>query len=328
MGLPTPGPSGSQTGMVTFVVQRLLGMIAVMAILVTIVFVIVRVAPGDPAAVMSGADASVAEVQALRARLGIDRSLPEQYLGFLAQLARGDLGQSLFLGRPVLTALAERAEPTFFLTLFAMGISCAIALPVGIFAAYRRGSLFDQAATAAAMLAASIPSFWLALILIQWLAVRAGFFPVSGYGPPGAPLGERLSHLILPAIVLGIVNSALIIRFTRASMLDVLGDDYVRTARSKGMSEARVVLRHALRNAMIPILTVVGLTAALLVSGAVVTETVFALPGVGNLVVNAVLRRDYPVIQGALMVVAALYVLINFAIDMLYVMVDPRVRYR
>ena len=326
--MPAPGLSGSQTGMVTFVVQRLLGMIAVMAILVTIVFVIVRVAPGDPAAVMSGADASVAEVQALRARLGIDRSLPEQYVGFLAQLARGDLGQSLFLGRPVLTALAERAEPTFFLTLFAMAISCAIALPVGIFAAYRRGSMFDQAATAMAMLAASIPSFWLALILIQWLAVRVGVFPVSGYGPPGAPFVERMSHLILPAIVLGIVNSALIVRFTRASMLDVLGDDYVRTARSKGMSEARVVLRHALRNAMIPILTVVGLTAALLVSGAVVTETVFALPGVGNLVVNAVLRRDYPVIQGALMVVAALYVLINFAIDMLYVMVDPRVRYR
>jgi len=326
--LPALRPSGSQTVMVSFVVQRLLGMFAVMAILVTIVFVIVRVAPGDPAAVMSGADASVAEVQAMRARLGIDRSLPEQYLGFLAQLARGDLGQSLFLGRPVLTALAERAEPTFFLSLFAMAISCVIALPVGILAAYRRGSMFDQAATAMAMLAASIPSFWLALLLIQWLAVHVGLFPVSGYGPPGAPFAERMSHLVLPAIVLGIINSALIVRFTRASMLDVLGDDYVRTARSKGMSEARVVLRHALRNAMIPILTVVGLTAALLVSGAVVTETVFALPGVGNLVVNAVLRRDYPVIQGALMVVAALYVLINFAIDMLYVMVDPRVRYR
>ncbi len=326
--MPALRPSGSQTVMVSFVVQRLLGMFAVMAILVTIVFVIVRVAPGDPAAVMSGADASVAEVQAMRARLGIDRSLPEQYLGFLAQLARGDLGQSLFLGRPVLTALAERAEPTFFLSLFAMAISCVIALPVGILAAYRRGSMFDQAATAMAMLAASIPSFWLALLLIQWLAVHVGLFPVSGYGPPGAPFAERMSHLVLPAIVLGIINSALIVRFTRASMLDVLGDDYVRTARSKGMSEARVVLRHALRNAMIPILTVVGLTAALLVSGAVVTETVFALPGVGNLVVNAVLRRDYPVIQGALMVVAALYVLINFAIDMLYVMVDPRVRYR
>jgi peptide/nickel transport system permease protein len=314
--------------MARFVMQRFLGMIAVLAIVVTIVFFIVRVAPGDPAAVMLGPDATLADVQALRIRLGLDRPLPEQYLSFVAQLVRGDLGQSLFLGRPVLVALAERAEPTFFLTIFAMAISCVIALPIGILAAYRRGSLFDQGATAMAMLAASIPSFWLALILIQWLAVRVGIFPVSGYGPPGAPFLERMSHLVLPAIVLGIINSALIVRFTRASMLDVLGDDYVRTARAKGMSEWRVVLRHALRNALIPILTVVGLTAALLVSGAIVTETVFGLPGVGNLVVNAVLRRDYPVIQGALMVVAALYVLINFAIDMLYLAVDPRVRYR
>ena len=176
------------------------------------------------------------------------------------------------------------------------------------------------------MVAASVPSFWLGLVLIQIFAVSLGWFPVSGYGAPDAPLAERLHALMLPAAVLGLLNSALIIRFTRASMLDVLGDDYVRTARSKGMSERRVVLRHALKNALIPILTIVGLTAALLISGAVVTETVFSLPGVGNLVVNAVLRRDYPVIQGALLVIAAIYVLINFAIDLLYAVVDPRVK--
>jgi peptide/nickel transport system permease protein len=312
--------------MIRTIAHRLVGMLVVMLIVVTIVFVIVRVTPGDPAAVMLGPDATQADIAALRSQLGLDRPLLVQYGQYLADVVRGDFGRSIFLDQPVLTALADRAEPTFFLTLFSLLIAVAIALPIGIYAAYRRGSLFDQAATTLAMLAASIPSFWLGLILIQFFAVRLGWFPASGYGGPGASFAERLGHLVLPAVALGIVSSALIIRFTRASMLDVLGDDYVRTARSKGMSETRVVVRHALKNALIPILTVVGLTAALLISGAVVTETVFSLPGVGNLVVNAVLRRDYPVIQGALLVVAGLYVLINFAIDMLYILVDPRVR--
>ena len=313
--------------MTRYILQRFLGMMAVMFVVVTIVFVIVRVAPGDPAAVMLGPDATPQDLADLRTRLGLDRPLLVQYVIFLGQLARGDLGESIFLNRPVLTTLADRAEPTFFLTLFSMLIAATIAVPIGIFAAYRRGSLFDQAATTVAMLAASIPSFWLGLLLIQLFAVRWGLLPVSGYGGPGASFLTRLSHLVLPAIALGVVSSALILRFTRASMLDVLGDDYVRTARSKGMGEFRVVMKHAFKNALIPILTVLGLTAALLVSGAVVTETVFGLPGVGSLVVSAVLRRDYPVIQGALLVIAALYVLINFLIDMLYLAVDPRVRY-
>jgi peptide/nickel transport system permease protein len=313
--------------MTRYVIRRFLGMIAVMFTVVTIVFVIVRVAPGDPAAVMLGPDATAADIAALREQLGLNRPLILQYLYFLGQLLRGDLGQSIFLNMPVLSALADRAEPTFFLTLFSILIASAIALPVGILAAYKRGSLFDQVATTLAMLAASIPSFWLGLILIQVFAVRWSWFPVSGYGGPDASFLVRLSHLVLPATALGVVSSALITRFTRASMLDVLNDDYVRTARSKGMGEFRVVMKHAFKNALIPVLTVIGLTAALLVSGAVVTETVFSLPGVGNLVVSAVLRRDYPVIQGALLVIAALYVLINFVIDMLYLVVDPRVRY-
>ena len=313
--------------MTRYVIQRIVGMLAVMFTVVTIVFVIVRVAPGDPAAVMLGPDATPADIAALRERLGLDQSLVVQYVYFLGQLLRGDLGQSIFLNMPVLSALGERAEPTFFLTVFSILIASVIALPVGILSAYRRGSLFDQLATTLAMLAASIPSFWLGLILIQVFAVRLGWFPVSGYGGPDASFLTRLSHLVLPALALGIVSSALITRFTRASMLDVLNDDYVRTARSKGMGEFRVVMKHAFKNALIPVLTVVGLTAALLISGAVVTETVFGLPGVGNLVVSAVLRRDYPVIQGALLVIAALYVLINFAVDMLYLLIDPRVRY-
>jgi peptide/nickel transport system permease protein len=310
-----------------YILQRLAGMVAVMFTVVTIVFIIVRIAPGDPAAVMLGPDATAQDISQLRARLGIDRPLPIQYALFLGQLIRGDLGESIFLNRPVLSALADRAEPTFFLTLFAIAIASVIAIPIGILSAYRRGSLFDQATTTVAMLAASIPSFWLGLLLIQYFAVRFGVFPVSGYGGPGASLATRLYHLVLPAFALGIVSSALILRFTRASMLDVLNDDYVRTARSKGMGEFRVVMKHAFKNALIPVLTVIGLTAALLVSGAVVTETVFGLPGIGSLVVSAVLRRDYPVIQGALLIIAALYVLINFVIDMLYLAIDPRVKY-
>jgi peptide/nickel transport system permease protein len=310
-----------------YILQRLIGMLAVMFTVVTIVFIIVRIAPGDPAAVMLGPDATPQDISQLRTRLGLDQPLLVQYALFLGQLIRGDLGESIFLNRPVLTALADRAEPTFFLTLFAITIASAIAIPIGILSAYRRGSLFDQATTTVAMLAASIPSFWLGLLLIQYFAVRLGVFPVSGYGGPGASLATRLYHLVLPAFALGIVSSALILRFTRASMLDVLNDDYVRTARSKGMGEFRVVMKHAFKNALIPVLTVIGITAALLVSGAVVTETVFGLPGIGSLVVSAVLRRDYPVIQGALLIIAALYVLINFLIDMLYLLIDPRVKY-
>ena len=313
--------------MIRYILQRFVGMIVVMAVVVTVVFVIVRVAPGDPASVMLGPDATAQDVAALRARLGLDRPLPVQYALFVGQLLRGDLGHSIFLNMPVLSALADRAEPTFFLTLFSIAIASAIAIPVGILSAYKRGSPFDQATTTDAMLAASVPSFRLGLLLIQTFAERYGVFPVSGYGGPGASLATRLHHLVLPAVALGIVSSALILRFTRASMLDVLNDDYIRTARSKGMGEFRVVMKHAFKNALIPILTVLGLTAALLVSGAVVTETVYGVPGVGSLVVSAVLRRDYPVIQGALLVVAALYVIINFLIDMLYLVVDPRVRY-
>jgi len=313
--------------MLRYILQRFVGMAVVMFLVVTIVFVIVRVTPGDPAAVMLGPDASAQDIADLRARLGLDQSLVVQYFYYIGQLLKGDLGQSIFLNMPVGAALLDRAEPTFFLTVLSLLIACIIALPVGVYAAYRRGSFIDQAATTVAMLAASIPSFWLGLILMQFFAVRLNLFPVSGYGGPGSSFLDRMYHLILPAVALGLVSSALILRFTRASMLDVLGDDYIRTARAKGLIERRVIMKHALKNALIPILTAIGLTAAVLISGAVVTETVFGLPGVGNLVVSAVLRRDYPVIQGALLVIAGLYVLINFIIDMLYLFVDPRVRY-
>ncbi|MFD1625048.1 ABC transporter permease [Azospirillum griseum] len=313
--------------MFVYVARRLAGMMLVMLIVAAVVFVIARVVPGDPAAVMLGSSATPDDIAALRGRLGLDQPLYSQFLIYLGQIAHFDLGESIFLNRPVAQALAERSELTALLTLMSVSIAVAIGVPVGILSAAMRGRWVDQTAIGIAMLAASVPSFWIGLTLIKYLAVDLPWFPVAGYGPPDASLGERLRHLVLPAVALGIPNSALILRFTRTSMLDVLSDDYVRTARAKGLSPLVVVLKHALRNAMIPILTVIGLTAAVMIAGAIVTETVFGLPGVGNLIVSAVLRRDYPVIQGALLVVSGIYVLINLSVDLLYAVVDPRVRY-
>jgi peptide/nickel transport system permease protein len=313
--------------MARYLASRFAGMAAVLLLVATLVFFITRLAPGDPAAVMLGEQATAADIAQLRASYGLDKPLPVQFAYWLKELARGNLGQSIFLQRPVTQALWERAEPTLFLTLFSIAIATLIGVPCGIVSAVWRGRAIDQVLSGFAMLGASIPSFWFGLILMQIFAVALGWFPVAGYGDPGVSLADRLHHLVLPAIVLGVVNSALILRFTRASMLDVLGEDHIRTARAKGVSEVRVILHHALRNALIPVLTVLGLTFALLVGGAIVTETVFGLPGIGNLVVSAVLRRDYPVIQGALLVIAGLYVLINLAIDLLYLVVDPRVTY-
>ncbi|WP_127523244.1 ABC transporter permease [Mesorhizobium sp. Z1-4] len=313
--------------MTLYIAKRLIGMVVVVFLVLTIAFVIVRLAPGDPAALMLGPDATPEDAAELRARLGLDRPIVTQYLTFIANAVQGDLGQSIFFRQPVTQVLASRAEPTIFLSLFSLAIALIIATPIGIYAAYRRGSFLDQGAITVAMLAASIPSFWTGLMFQRYLATDLGWFPASGYGGPDAGFLARMGYLVLPSIVLGIVNSALILRFTRASMLDILDEDYIRTARSKGMRESRVVLRHALKNAAIPIITVVGLTYALLVSGAVVTERVFNIPGMGNLVVSAVLRRDYPVIQGTLIVVASLYVLINLVTDLLYLAVDKRVRY-
>ena len=298
-----------------------------MFIVLTLVFIIVRLAPGDPATLMLGPDATAQEAVELREDMGFNRPIIIQYADFISKVVQGDLGKSIFFNQPVLSILAERAEPSILLTLFSLGIAISIALPFGIASAYYRGTLLDQSSLTSAMLIASIPSFWTGLILQQYLGTELGWFPVSGYGGPGASFGERAYHLLLPSLVLGVVNSALILRFTRASMLDVLTEDYVRTARSKGLSEMNVVLRQAFKNTLIPLATVIGLTFALLISGAVVTERVFNLPGIGSLVVGSVLRRDYPMIQGTLIVVSGVYVLVNFLIDMIYLWIDPRVKY-
>jgi peptide/nickel transport system permease protein len=313
--------------MTAYLSRRFAGMVVVMLMVAAIVFVIARVVPGDPAAVMLGSNATPADVAALRTQLGLDRPLPMQFVLYIRDILSFNLGNSIFLNRPVVDAMLDRAELTSWLTGMSIAIAVVIGVPVGVLAAVRRGTVLDQVVTAVSMLAASLPSFWVGLTLIEYLAVRLGWFPVAGYGNPGAGLGERLHHLVLPAIALGLPNSALIIRFTRTSMLDVLHEDYVRTARAKGLGPGAVIIKHAFRNALIPVLTVIGLTIATLIGGAIVTETVFGLPGVGNLIVSAVLRRDYPVIQGALLIISGLYVLINMAVDLLYAVVDPRVRY-
>lgn len=312
--------------MAAFLLRRAGGLAVVMALVALVVFVVVRIVPGDPAAVMLGSSATPADVAALQARLGLDKPLPVQFAIYVEQIATLDLGRSIFLDRPVWQALAERAQLTGLLTLLSAGLAVLIGVPVGVLSAARRGRASDYAASSGAMLLASLPSFWVGLTLIEVLAVRHAWFPVAGWGDPGDGLGAHLYHLVLPAVALGLPNSALIIRFTRTSMLDVLGEDYVRTARAKGLRGSTVVMRHAFRNALVPVLTVIGLTVATLIGGAIVTETVFGLPGVGNLIVSAVLRRDYPVIQGALLVISGLYVLINLAVDVLYAVVDPRVR--
>ncbi len=312
--------------MTRFILARLGGTLAVLMLVAVMVFALTRLASGDPVALLLGDQATAEDIAQASVQYGLDKPLTTQFVYWIKEVAQGNLGQSIFLQRPVTQALAERAEPTFFLAMFAVGIAALIGIPCGLIAAVWRGRLADQIFSAVAMLGASVPSFWMGLILIQVFAVGLGWFPASGYGNPGVPFAERLHHLVLPATVLGMLNSALIIRFTRASVLDILNEDYVRTARSKGLSERVVILKHVLRNALVPIVTVVGLTLALMIGGAVVTETVFNLPGVGNLVVRAVLRRDYPVIQGALLVIAAIYVLINLAIDIIYMIVDPRIR--
>jgi peptide/nickel transport system permease protein len=313
--------------MAHYVLRRFAGMLVVMFIVASIVFVISHVIPGDPASVMLGPSATADDVAALRARLGLDAPLPVQYLDFMRSVAVLRLGDSIFLNRSVMQALIERAPLTIELTLMAAGLATLLGVPIGVLSAVRRGSTLDQAVTAFSMTAASLPSFWIGLTLIEYFAVQWHLLPVAGYGPPEAGFLERLRYLVLPAIAVGVPNSALIIRFTRTSMLDVLHEDYVRTARAKGLGPGTVIIKHAFRNARTSVLTVIGLTVAGLIGGAIVTETVFALPGVGNLVVSAVLRRDYPVIQGALLVISGLYVLVNLGVDLLYAVLDPRVRY-
>ncbi|HET8679876.1 MAG TPA: ABC transporter permease [bacterium] len=313
--------------MTGYVTRRLLALLPVLLIVATVGFFLIYLTPGDPAAVMLGPDATDEDLQNLRAIMGLDRPLLVQLVLWYSRTLRGDLGYSIFLQRPVLQAIFERLEPTMLLTMMALAVAICIGVPAGVVSAVRRNSWVDQASMGVALLGVSMPGFWLGLNLILVFSVYLGLFPVAGYVPVQQSLAGAIRSLVLPAVTLGFGGSALLARMTRSSMLEVLGQDYVRTARAKGNREPRVIVGHALRNAMIPTVTVIGLALGGLLAGAIVTETVFALPGVGRLVISSVLRRDYPVVQGVLMFIATIYVLVNLLIDVLYVYLDPRVKY-
>lgn len=309
-----------------YLIRRLLAAIPVMVMVATAVFLLLFLTPGDPAAVILGPDAKAEQVAELRARLGLDQPVHVQLLNWYGRLLRGDLGQSIFENRPVTEAIWSRAEPTLLLTSLATLVSVTMGLAMGLLAALRRGQWQDTGAMLVAIAGVSMPTFWLGLNLIFVFGVLLGWLPVAGYQPLSAGPWENLRYLILPALTLGLFQAALLARLTRSMMLETLGEDYVRTARAKGLAEQVVVTGHAFRNALIPLLTVIGLIFAALMGGAVITEQVFNIPGVGRMLIQAVARRDYPVVQGVVMTVAGLYVLINLLVDLLYGYLDPRLR--
>ncbi len=313
--------------MTAYLIRRVLAVIPVMLIVVTVVFLLIHLIPGDPVAVILGPDATTEQMEATRAQLGLDRPVHEQLLKFYTRVLHGDLGRSYFLNRPVTQALWERTEPTALLTLSALLVAVAIGVPSGVIAGAYAGSAWDRVLMFGALLGVCIPGFWLSLNFIYLFAVKLGWLPAGGYASVFVDPWAALRFMVLPAISLGFNQSALIARIARSCMLEVLQQDYIRTARAKGLSQGVVIVAHAFRNAMVPIVTVIGITTAILIGGAVVTEIVFNIPGLGRLIISAILRRDYPVVQGVVLVTAAAYVLVNLVVDVLYVFIDPRIRY-
>ena len=294
-----------------------------------LIFVFIRLIPGDPAAIMLGDQATPGEVAALRAAMGLEDSLASQYVRWLSAVVRGDLGDSIFFQVSVLELITDGLETSILLALITMVWIIVLGLPIGMLAAARRGSWLDQGLSGITMFLASVPTFWVGLYLILIFAAMLKWLPSSGYPSIFGEGGiANLRHLLLPSIALAAPNAALIIRLTRASMLEVYHEDYVRTARAKGMHPVRVVVRHIFRNAVLTVVSAIGFTIAALISEAVVTETVFALPGVGRMVVQSILRRDYPVIQGTILMIVLLYLVINLVVDILYAWLDPRVKLR
>jgi peptide/nickel transport system permease protein len=313
--------------MFAYVVRRILATIPVMAVVALFVFSLLYIAPGDPAAVIAGDQATPADVERIRASLGLDRPYLVRFGAWVWDILRGDLGVSIFTNLPVSTMIQQRIEPTLSLMLVTLILAVSIAVPMGVVAAWRQGTLIDRAVMAFAVLGFSVPVFVVGYLLAYVFALELDWLPVQGYTPFARGFWPWIENLILPAIALGSVYIALIARITRATMLEVLQQDYIRTARAKGVGQRSILFLHALKNAAVPIVTVIGIGIALLIGGAVVTESVFAIPGLGRLTVDAILRRDYPVIQGVVLLFSFVYVLVNLAIDLAYTLFDPRIRY-
>jgi len=313
--------------MFAYIIRRILATIPVMAIVALFVFSLLYLAPGDPAAVIAGDQATPADVERIRASLGLDRPFLVRFTEWAWRIMQGDLGLSIFTNLPVTRMIAQRIEPTLSLMVVTLILAIGIAVPMGVIAAWKAGSWIDRFVMGFAVLGFSVPVFVVGYLLAYVFALELDWLPVQGYTPISNGLWPWFRNLILPAVALGGVYIALIARITRATKLEILQQDYIRTARAKGAGQRTILFLHALKNAAVPIVTVIGIGVALLIGGAVVTESVFAIPGLGRLTVDAILRRDYPVIQGVILLFSFIYVLVNLLIDLSYTLFDPRIRY-
>jgi peptide/nickel transport system permease protein len=313
--------------MLNYLVRRILATIPVMAIVALFVFSLLYIAPGDPAAVIAGDQATPADVARIRAGLGLDRPFLIRFGEWSWQILHGDLGTSIFTNMPVAAMIAQRIEPTLSLLAVTLTFAVTVAVPMGVVAAWRADTLIDRAIMGFAVLGFSVPVFVIGYVLAYVFGLELDWLPVQGYTPLAEGVAPWIENLILPGLALGCVYIALIARTTRAAMLEVLEHDYIRTARAKGIGQTGLLFVHALKNAAVPIVTVIGIGIALLIGGAVVTETVFAIPGIGRLTVDAILRRDYPVIQGVVLLFSFVYVVVNLLVDLTYTVLDPRIRY-
>jgi peptide/nickel transport system permease protein len=313
--------------MIAYIIRRLLATIPVMLLVAVIVFLLVHLAPGDPASVIAGDNATSDQIARIRETLGLNEPLWKQFAIWIGHVLQGDLGQSLFWNQAVSELILQRAEPTISLAITTLLVAVTLAITLGVLAAWKAGSLLDRGVMALAVTGFSVPVFVVGYLLVYVFAIELKWLPVQGYRPIAEGFWPWLERLILPSVALGLAYLALIARITRTTMLEVLAEDYIRTADAKGVATRPMLLKHALKNAAVPIVTIVGIGVALLIGGVVITETVFNIPGIGRLVVDAITRRDYPIIQGVILVFSGVYVLVNLAVDLSYTLFDPRVRY-
>jgi peptide/nickel transport system permease protein len=313
--------------MLAYIARRLLATIPVMAVVAMLVFSMLRLTPGDPAAIIAGAAGTSQDIIDIRARLGLDRSIIAQFFVWFGHILTGDFGESFFFKKQVASLIADRIGPTFALATTTIVLSVVVAVPLGVIAAWKQGTWVDRLVMGFSVLGFSVPVFVVGYVLIYVFAIELSWLPVQGYQPLSDGFWAFLQHLILPSLTLSVIYVALIARITRTSVLEVLDEDYIRTARAKGLPDRAVLMKHALRNAAVPIVTIIGIGVALLIGGVVVTESVFSIPGLGRLTVDAVLARDYPTVQAVILLFSAVYVLLNLTVDVAYTLLDPRIRY-
>ncbi|MGL4323427.1 MAG: ABC transporter permease [Beijerinckiaceae bacterium] len=313
--------------MLSYIIRRLASTVLVMGLVGVFVFLLLHLSGGDPAAIIAGDNATQDQIDGIRKKLGLDDALPVQFWRWALAVLHGDLGVSIFSNTPVTELIGQRLAPTLSLALLTMGFAVTLAVSAGVLAAWRSGSLIDRALMGFSVLGFSVPVFVVGYVLIYIFSIQLRWLPVQGYKPLSEGVWPWLQNLILPSVTLGMAYVALIARITRTSMLDVLAEDYIRTAKAKGVATRSMLIKHALKNAGVPIITVIGIGVALLIGGVVITETVFNIPGIGRLVVDAISKRDYPIIQGVILIFSGVYVLVNLLVDLSYTLIDPRIRY-